>query len=46
MRELKYIRYYSIGIAIKFFLDDNDGKAHAKPVICYAGRRILEFKAE
>lgn len=28
MRELKYIRYYSIGIAIKFFLDDNDGKAH------------------
>lgn len=25
---------------------DNDGKAHAKPVICYAGRRILEFKAE
>lgn len=25
---------------------DADGNAHAKPVICYAGRRILEFKAE
>lgn len=25
---------------------DADGNAHAKPVICYAGRRILEFKVE
>lgn len=25
---------------------DKEGNAHAKPVVCYAGNRILEFKAE
>lgn len=25
---------------------DKDGNAHAKPVICYVGKMILEFKAE
>ena len=25
---------------------DKDGNAHAKPVVCYAGNKIFEFKAE
>ena len=25
---------------------DKNGNAHAKPVVCYAGNKIFEFKAE